>query len=85
MMRWISLILLLPVTAWAAPATQPTSRPTPVPFRLTDTNHILIRLKINGKGPFNFIVDTGAPAMIGARPRGRQSRSQSNKQPGNYS
>jgi len=38
--------------------------PVAVPYTLTETNHILIRLKINGKGPFNFIVDTGAPLMI---------------------
>src|SRR5262245_4143672 len=35
-----------------------------VPFRLTDTKHVLIRAKINGKGPYNFIVDTGAPALF---------------------
>jgi serine protease DegQ len=35
-----------------------------IPFRLTDTQHVLVRVKINGKGPFNFIIDTGAPAFI---------------------
>lgn len=35
-----------------------------VPYRLTETKHILVRAKINGKGPFHFIVDTGAPALI---------------------
>jgi serine protease DegQ len=35
-----------------------------VPYRLTKTQHILIRAKINGKGPFNFILDTGAPALF---------------------
>jgi hypothetical protein len=34
-----------------------------VPYQLTDTRHVLVRAKINGKGPFNFIVDTGAPAL----------------------
>src|SRR5439155_25139606 len=34
-----------------------------VPYRLTDTKHVLVRVKINGKGPFNFIIDTGAPAL----------------------
>src|SRR5271166_3918095 len=34
-----------------------------VPYRLTDTNHFLVRVRINGKGPFNFLVDTGAPAV----------------------
>src|SRR5579884_1367290 len=35
-----------------------------VPYRLTVPKHILIRAKINGKGPFNFILDTGAPALF---------------------
>lgn len=35
-----------------------------IPYRLTDTNHILIRAKINDKGPYNFIIDTGAPALF---------------------
>lgn len=35
-----------------------------VPFRTTDTNHYLVRTKLNGKGPFNFLVDTGAPAFF---------------------
>ncbi len=35
-----------------------------IPYRLTDANHLMVRVKINGKGPFNFIVDTGAPAVF---------------------
>jgi hypothetical protein len=35
-----------------------------VPYRLTSTNHVLVRAKINGKGPYNFIIDTGAPALF---------------------
>ena len=35
-----------------------------VPYRLTKTQHILVRAKINGKGPFNFILDTGAPVLF---------------------
>lgn len=35
-----------------------------VPYRVTDTNHFLVRVRINGKGPFNFLVDTGAPALF---------------------
>lgn len=35
-----------------------------VPYRLTDTKHVLVRVKMNGKGPFNFILDTGAPAVF---------------------
>ena len=35
-----------------------------VPYRLTETNHALVRMRINGKGPFNMLVDTGAPALF---------------------
>lgn len=35
-----------------------------VPYRKTDTNHALVRVRINGKGPFNFLVDTGAPLLF---------------------
>ncbi len=34
-----------------------------VPYRLSDVKHVVVRAKINGKGPFNFVVDTGAPAV----------------------
>ncbi|MFM7152115.1 MAG: PDZ domain-containing protein [Gemmataceae bacterium] len=35
-----------------------------IPYRLTIPKHIVVRTKINGKGPFNLILDTGAPALI---------------------
>lgn len=35
-----------------------------IPYQLTETKHVLVRTKFNGKGPFNFIVDTGAPALF---------------------
>jgi hypothetical protein len=34
-----------------------------VPYRTTIPKHIVVRAKINGKGPFNFILDTGAPLL----------------------
>lgn len=34
-----------------------------VPYRLTDTLHLVVRVKINGQGPFHFVVDTGAPTV----------------------
>jgi PDZ domain/Aspartyl protease len=34
-----------------------------VPYRMTETNHFLVRVRIDGKGPFNFLVDTGAPSV----------------------
>ncbi len=43
-----------------------------VPYRLTKPKHILVRAKINGKGPYNFIIDTGAPALFVAVPVARK-------------
>jgi hypothetical protein len=43
-----------------------------VPYRLTKPQHILVRAKINGKGPYNFIIDTGAPALFVAVPIARK-------------
>jgi hypothetical protein len=35
-----------------------------VPYQMTAAQHVLVRAKINGKGPYNFIIDTGAPALF---------------------
>jgi hypothetical protein len=57
-------ITALALVAVAAPSFARPDTPVQVPYRLTPTQHVLVRAKINGKGPFNFILDTGAPAMI---------------------
>lgn len=65
--RLTRLGLLLAVAALAPddPKRAPDAgRSYQVPYRLTDTNHFLVRVRINGKGPFNFLVDTGAPALF---------------------
>ena len=52
-----------------APAADPQiGRSFQVPYRLTDTNHFLVRARINGKGPFNFLVDSGAGRLFSFRP-----------------
>lgn len=43
---------------------KPKAQPITVPYRLTIPKHIMVRAKINNKGPFNFILDTGAPALF---------------------
>lgn len=44
-------------------AAEPKPESYRIPYQLTETKHILVRVKINNKGPFNFILDTGAPAL----------------------
>jgi hypothetical protein len=54
----------LAVCARADDAPRTETRTYHVPYRLTSTNHVLVRAKINGKGPYNFIIDTGAPSLF---------------------
>lgn len=35
-----------------------------IPYRLSESKHIIVRAKVNGAGPFNFIMDTGAPTLF---------------------
>ena len=62
-------LLLLLVGLPARAEDKPKDPPKPeasyeIPYKLTDTKHVMVRVKLNGKGPFNFILDTGAPALI---------------------
>lgn len=61
------LALLIAAPTWADEKTKDPPKAEPsfeVPYKLTKTNHVMVRIKLNGKGPFNFILDTGAPALI---------------------
>ncbi|MCI0680835.1 MAG: PDZ domain-containing protein [Gemmataceae bacterium] len=60
---WLCAIFVFPA-AVVADEPKADAKPAPVPYRLTDTQHVLVRVKINGKGPYNFIVDTGCPVLI---------------------
>jgi hypothetical protein len=52
-------VLLLPVAAEA-----PKPAPVAVPFELLSRKHIVIMVKVNGKGPYRVIFDTGAPLCL---------------------
>src|SRR5262249_45118489 len=47
-----------------APAGKTQAKVATVPFEMLPTNHMLVRAKINGKGPFNLIFDVGAPITL---------------------
>lgn len=76
MTRFLTLGLLLAVP-WTASA-QETAGPKQqaandrVPYRLTATQHVLVRVKLDGKGPYNFILDTGAPISFVAENVGKK-------------
>ena len=65
--RGLGLVLVLATTMGRAdepPRVADVGKAYRVPYRLTATNHFLVRARVNGKGPFNFLVDTGAPAVF---------------------
>ena len=53
------------ITVLSADGTRrPATGPVAVPYSLSRTNHLVVRLKLNGRGPYNFIVDTGCPILL---------------------
>jgi hypothetical protein len=63
MARMIAGIGLCLVLA-TAPARADELKPVRVPFDLLITKHMVIKVKINGKGPYRMIFDTGAPISL---------------------
>jgi membrane-associated protease RseP (regulator of RpoE activity) len=65
-MRKLTLIAVL--CGFAAMPGWGQDRATPktveVPFTFIETGHFLVKVKVNDKGPFNLIFDTGAPTSI---------------------
>jgi membrane-associated protease RseP (regulator of RpoE activity) len=53
------LIAVTPVSA-----DNPAAKPVTVPFDLLVTKHMVVQIKINGKGPYRVIFDTGAPVSL---------------------
>jgi hypothetical protein len=47
-----------------ARADQASQQPVTVPFKMLITRHIVVMIKINGKGPYRVIFDTGAPLNL---------------------
>jgi hypothetical protein len=62
-MHGIVLGLLLSSTA-SLGADPPATTPVKVPFELLKTRHMVVEVKINGKGPYPVIFDTGAPVTL---------------------
>jgi len=56
-----SLVCLMLVTGKATPQA---AEPIKVPFVLTGSGHFIVSVKINDKGPYKLIFDTGAPTML---------------------
>ncbi|HEY8505684.1 MAG TPA: retropepsin-like aspartic protease, partial [Gemmataceae bacterium] len=62
----LAALLSFSLAAPAAADPKPKAAPEPVtvPFQLLKTGHFLVQVKLNGKGPYQLIFDTGAPTML---------------------
>jgi hypothetical protein len=49
------------------------AKPVAVPFDLLKTRHMTVQVKLNGKGPYRFLFDTGAPLNIIGQQAARDS------------
>jgi hypothetical protein len=64
MKRLTATVCLLAFFTGAARAEEPAAKAAVVPFRLLKTRHMVIDIKVNGKGPYPVIFDTGAPVLL---------------------
>jgi hypothetical protein len=64
----LSLTLVLPLRAAEQPSVKPIekplAKPVVVPFELLKSGHMAVSIKVNGKGPYRVIFDTGAPLNL---------------------
>src|SRR5436190_18687087 len=59
--------MLLLATVWLLPlgtGRASDDDPIKVPFETLKTQHIVVMVKLNGKGPYRLIFDTGAPVTL---------------------
>ena len=61
-------VIVPPLRPDAAPP-----KPVKVPFELLVTKHMVISIKVNGRGPFKVIFDTGAPVSLLSNKIGKQA------------
>jgi len=69
--RLFGAVLVAALLAAPARADTPAKKPAPtdatrgvVPFEILKTGHMTVRVKVNGKGPYRLIFDTGAPINL---------------------
>jgi hypothetical protein len=61
------VLFLMPVAFSAPPEKEPLKpdeKPIVIPFELLKSRHMAIQVKINDKGPYRLIFDTGAPTNL---------------------
>jgi len=60
----LAITLAIVVLTGPVRADAPEAAPTKVPFELLRSQHMTVMVKVNGKGPYRLIFDTGAPIIM---------------------
>jgi hypothetical protein len=63
-MKPLATLLCLALLAGPLWADEKAAAPVTVPFELIKSQHIVVQVKVNGKGPYRLIFDTGAPVTL---------------------
>jgi hypothetical protein len=69
LLAMLGLALALPLLVAEPPSAKPIEKPKKakpviVPFELLKSGHMAVMIKVNGKGPYRVIFDTGAPVNL---------------------
>jgi hypothetical protein len=67
MRRYLFALAVLLLPCWRGgflSAEETPAKPVTVPFELLKTGHMTVMVKVNGKGPYKLIFDTGAPITL---------------------
>lgn len=64
MKRFLVASLLVMLVVFPTRSEEQKSKPVVVPFELLPSGHMTVMAKVNGKGPYKLIFDTGAPVTL---------------------
>jgi hypothetical protein len=64
MQHFARVLIVVLLAALPTQAAEPKVEKAVVPFDLIKTKHITLDIKVNGKGPYRVIFDTGAPMTV---------------------
>jgi len=64
MKRLFVLVIVAAMSTAMLRADEKDVKPAAVPFEMLKSQHMAVQVKINGKGPFRLIFDTGAPVTL---------------------
>jgi hypothetical protein len=62
--RCVAILAVLALLAPARADERNKDKPVVVPFELLKSRHMAVQVKINGKGPYRVVFDTGAPVTL---------------------